>query len=202
MNRLMLDFETLDVGECPVILSMGAVVFNDTDVLCGLDIKIDQQSCLEIGCTISEDTVAWWNQQSDEAKSAAFGGTTHIRIAMEQLIELYTKNECCEIWSRGALADIRWGNNILAKLGLAKPWKYYQEMCFRTYVKISPEPSINIAEIGKFLKHNAFEDACYQAFQHIFIEKTKHYIQVDFENLQKRYDELEQAITKKLEITS
>ena len=26
MNRLMIDFETLDIAECPVILSIGAVV--------------------------------------------------------------------------------------------------------------------------------------------------------------------------------
>lgn len=160
MNRLMIDFETLDVAECPVILSMGAVVFNDTDVLCGLDIKIDQQSCLEIGCTISEDTVAWWNQQSDEAKSAAFGGTTHIRIAMEQLIQFAVDNDVQEIWSQGALADIRWVNNILAKLGLAKPWEFYQEMCSRTLLKYSPK-TWGISRTGTH--HNAYDDAVFQA---------------------------------------
>ena len=33
MNRLMLDFETLDVAECPVILSMGVVVFNEDGIV-------------------------------------------------------------------------------------------------------------------------------------------------------------------------
>ncbi|KQK46068.1 hypothetical protein AQ482_10715 [Acinetobacter baumannii] len=54
MNRLMLDFETLDVGECPVILSMGAVVFNENGIVDCISEKIDQQSCLDLGCTISE----------------------------------------------------------------------------------------------------------------------------------------------------
>lgn len=160
MNRLMLDFKTLDVGECPVILSMGAVVFNDQDVLFGLDTKIDQQSCIDIGCTISADTVAWWEKQSDEAKAAAFGGTTNIRAAMEELIEFYTENECSEIWSQGALADIRWVNNILAKLGLAKPWEFYQEMCSRTLLKYSPN---HASSPRTGTHHNALDDAIFQA---------------------------------------
>ena len=32
MNKIMIDCETLDVGERPVLLSIGAVVFDDNQI--------------------------------------------------------------------------------------------------------------------------------------------------------------------------
>lgn len=169
MNRLMLDFETLDVAECPVILSMGAVVFNENGIVDSFFEKIDQQSCIDIGFTVSVETLLWWEEQSDAAKKAAFGGTTDIRSAMGMLVDFYKKHECQEIWSKGALADIRWANNILIKLNLKKPWKFSREMCFRTYLKYSPK--VDFRPVGE--AHNAIDDAINQALQFILIEATK-----------------------------
>ncbi|WP_336153570.1 3'-5' exonuclease [Acinetobacter pittii] len=169
MNRLMLDYETLDVAECPVILSMGAVVFNEHGIIDQISAKIDQESCLKIGCTISQSTLDWWEQQTPEARKMAFGGTTPIDEAMLMIISLYKKHWCSEIWSRGAIADIRWTNNILDKLGIQKPWKFWEEMCFRTFIKYSPE--LKFTPIGE--KHNALVDAINQANQWIGINKLK-----------------------------
>lgn len=166
MNRLMLDFETLDIAECPVILSMGAVVFNENGIVDCFFEKIDQHSCLDLGCTVSVDTLLWWEEQSDAAKKAAFGGTTNIGYAMSMLVDLYKKHACEEIWSKGAIADIRWANNILDKLGLQKPWKFWEEMCFRTYLKYSPK--VDFQPVGE--AHNALDDATNQA---------KHWIEIN-----------------------
>lgn len=166
MNRLMLDFETLDVAECPVILSMGVVVFNEDGIVDSFFEKIDQQSCIDIGFTVSVDTLLWWDKQSDAARKAAFGGTTDIRSAMGMLVQMYIKHECGEIWSKGSIADIRWANNILDKLGLQKPWKFWEEMCFRTYLKYSPK--VDFQPVGE--AHNALDDATNQA---------KHWIEIN-----------------------
>ncbi|QDJ91850.1 3'-5' exonuclease [Acinetobacter haemolyticus] len=159
MNRLMLDFETLDVAECPVILSMGAVVFNENGIVDCISEKIDQRSCLDLGCTVSVDTLLWWEKQSDKAKKAAFGGTTNVGYAMGMLVDFYKKHECAEIWSAGALADIRWTNNILVKLDMEKPWKFWEEMCFRTFRKYTPQ--FDFEKSGT--AHNALDDAINQA---------------------------------------
>ena len=165
MNRLMLDFETLDVAECPVILSMGVVVFNENGIVDCFFEKIDQHSCLDLGCTVSIDTLLWWEQQTEAARAAAFGGKTNIGYAMGMLVDLYKKYECEEIWSKGAIADIRWTNNILDKLGLQKPWKFWEEMCFRTYLKYSPK--VDFQPVGE--AHNALDDA---------INQAKHWIEI------------------------
>ena len=159
MNRMMIDFETLDVAEMPVISSVGVVVFNENGLWECYSEKVDQQSCIDIGCTISADTEKWWTEQTESARNAAFGGTTPIKIVMEILVERYKELDCEEIWSRGSLADIRWTNNILDKLGIEKPWKFWQEMCFRTYLKYAP--LVEFKRTGE--AHNALDDAMYQA---------------------------------------
>lgn len=168
MNRLMLDFETLSLDECPVILSIGAVVFNENGFIECLSEKIDQQSCLNIGCTIGQDVIDWWDKQSDAAKMAAFGGTTNIGYAMGMLVELYNRHECEEIWSKGSLNDILWANNILKKCGLVKPWKFSREMCFRTFLKYSPK--VEFTPEGE--AHNALDDAINQAKHFIHIKQA------------------------------
>ncbi|WP_238796846.1 3'-5' exonuclease [Acinetobacter pittii] len=182
MNRLMLDYETLDVAECPVILSMGAVVFNEHGIIDQISAKIDQESCLKIGCTISQSTLDWWDQQTPEARKMAFGGTTPIDEAMLMIISLYKKHWCSEIWSRGAIADIRWTNNILDKLGFQKPWKFWEEMCFRTFIKYSPE--VKFTPIGE--KHNALIDAINQANHWITINASKNN-SIEIKNLYENY---------------
>ena len=182
MNRLMIDFETLDVAECPVILSMGAVVFNENRIIATLYHKVDQQSCLDLGCTISESTIEWWSKQSEEAREAAFGGKLNIAVAIQDLVDLYKNNDCGEIWSRGALADIRWANNILDKLNIEKPWKFWEEMCFRTFLKYSPE----FVFCPDGVKHNALDDAANQAKQWIEINRmvtTPNFIGIDVSSI-------------------
>lgn len=129
--------------------------------------KIDQQSCLDIGCTTSQDTIEWWEKQSETAKLAAFGGTTNIGYAMGMLVDLYKSHGCQEIWSKGSLNDILWANNILDKCGLVKPWKFSREMCFRTFLKYSPNVIFNPE--GEL--HNALDDAFNQAKHWIVINK-------------------------------
>ncbi len=167
MNRLMLDFETLDVADCPVILSIGAVVFNENGIVDCISEKIDQQSCLDLGCTISDNTIAWWDKQSKQARDAAFGGKTNIGYAMGMLVDFYKKYKCNEIWSKGSVNDVLWANNILQKLGLQKPWKFSREMCFRTYLKYSPK--VDFSPSGE--AHNALDDAINQARHWITINK-------------------------------
>lgn len=168
-NKMMIDFETLDVANCPVILSMGIVIFDDKQIIDMYSEKISQESCLAIGCTISQETQDWWSRQSVEARWDAFGGTADIEIAMEQLTAMYTQYECVEIWSRGSLADIRWTNNILDKLGMDRPWKHWEEMCLRTLVKSVPKFDLKF----KGEKNKALDDAIHQVEEYFYIKNMQ-----------------------------
>ena len=140
MNRkLMVDCETLDIGERPVLLSIGAVVFDDNQIQDYFEYFIDKETAIREGFTVSQSTLDWWDQQDPDARAYAFNGEGDIKEALKALVKFYELNECSEIWSKGALADIRWINNALDHFGIEHPWEFYNEFCFRTLLKSVPK---------------------------------------------------------------
>ena len=166
-NKLMIDCETLDVGERPVLLSIGAVVFNDQQILHYFDAGISTESTTDFD--VSQDTLDWWSEQSLAAREQAFSGTENIKDALIRLVNFYTQHECTEIWSKGALADIRWINNALDHFDIERPWKFYKEFCFRTLLKSVPQFEIPFTGTP----HSALDDAVHQAKQFIHIVTGK-----------------------------
>lgn len=168
-NKLMVDCETLDIGERPVLLSIGAVVFNDQQIQDYFEYFINKETAISEGFTVSQSTLDWWDQQDPDARAYAFNGEGDIQEALKALIQFYELNECTEIWSKGSLADIRWINNALDYFGIERPWKYYKEFCFRTLLKSAPK--FDMPFVG--MPHNALDDAIHQAKQFIEIKKMQ-----------------------------
>ena len=160
----MVDCETLDIGERPVLLSIGAVVFNDQQILHYFDAGISTESTTDFD--VSQDTLDLWSEQSLAAREQAFSGTENIKDALIRLVNFYTQHECTEIWSKGALADIRWINNALSHFDIDRPWKFYKEFCFRTLLKSVPQFEIPFTGTP----HSALDDAIHQAKQFIHIK--------------------------------
>jgi len=170
MNRkLMVDCETLDIGERPVLLSIGAVVFDDNQIQDYFEYFIDKETAIREGFTVSQSTLDWWDQQDPDARAYAFNGEGDIKEALKALVQFYELNECSEIWSKGALADIRWINNALDHFGIEHPWEFYNEFCFRTLLKSVPKFDLDF--VG--MPHNALDDAIHQAKQFIKIKRMQ-----------------------------
>ena len=165
-NKLMIDCETLDVGERPVLLSIGAVVFNNQQIHEYFHIGIDIEDSKRYGFTVSQSTLDWWDQQDPAARADAFSGGEKIKAALQALVYFFEENKCTEIWSKGSLADIRWINNALDYFGIERPWKYYKEFCFRTLLKSVPK--FDMPFLGT--PHSALDDAVHQAKQFIHIK--------------------------------
>lgn len=165
----MVDCETLDIGERPVLLSIGAVVFNDQQIQDYFEYFINKETAISEGFTVSQSTLDWWDQQDPDARAYAFNGEGDIQEALKALVQFYELNECTEIWSKGSLADIRWINNALDYFGIERPWKYYKEFCLRTLLKSVPK--FDMPFVG--MPHNALDDAIHQAKQFIEIKKMQ-----------------------------
>lgn len=165
-NKLMIDCETLDIGERSVLLSIGAVVFDNTQIHDYFEYFIDKETAIKEGFTVSQSTLDWWDQQDPDARAHAFNGEGDIKEALYALVHFYEVNGCTEIWSKGALADIRWINNALDHFGIERPWKYYKEFCFRTL--LNTVPKFELPFVG--VQHNALDDATHQAKQFIRIK--------------------------------
>lgn len=165
MNHLMLDLETLGVGERPVITNIGAVVFNIQDgVVAEFSCNLDWAEQQAYGREIDASTVKWWLKQSNEAQIELTSSVDAISLwdALEKLSRFYEVNMCQAIWGNGALADIRWINTAYATSAYSKKfkqWQFYQEFCYRTMKAMHPKVDIPF----EGTEHNALDDARHQA---------------------------------------
>jgi len=161
---VMIDLETLDTLPTASILTIGAVKFdpfgddvNDPQSE-KFYVKVDLDSCDELGLTISQGTIDWWSQQSQEAQNEAFNpdGRIHIKEATNQLYKFCWGAK--RVWSHGAAFDTIILENIFNKLEKACPWKFWEVRDTRTLYDLGIDPNR-----PPILKHHALEDAWNQA---------------------------------------
>jgi hypothetical protein len=159
-QHLMVDLETLDTKTSATILTLGAVRFdpysNTTMKELYLRVDIDSQDVL--GCTVSDDTLKWWNQQDVSIMEEAFDPRN--RIPIHEVINQFHALawNCDAFWSHGATFDLMILQNIYDRLGRTYPWQYWQMRDTRTLFDIGFDP-----EMPQGSKHNALEDAKRQA---------------------------------------
>jgi hypothetical protein len=162
-NHLMIDFETLDVGSMPVLLSVGAVVFNPYKEQPFIDFErsIDIQSCIDLGGTISGSTIKWWMGQSAEARNKITNPTTVQGTAKEVFVSIAAfckEHKVKKVWGQGANFDPVICDNYYKALGIKSPWLYYNVRDTRTLFDLTGITRTPIA-----IKHSALEDARGQA---------------------------------------
>ena len=77
----MIDLETLDTKPSASILTIGAVKFDPTgdelkESTCEkFYVKVDLDSCDKLGLTVSQSTLDWWANQSQEAQDEGHNRT-------------------------------------------------------------------------------------------------------------------------------
>ena len=171
LTDIMIDLETLATSPDAAILTIGAVKFDPfgddiNEPNCEkFYVKVDLDSCDRIGLVTSDDTIAWWGNQSKEAQEEAFSPDGRIDIvdAMNQLYKFCWGAK--RVWSHGAAFDIVICEHIFKKINKAIPWSFWQVRCTRTLFDIGIDP-----KRPPVLKHHALEDAWNQAVgvQHVF----------------------------------
>ena len=83
---IMIDLETLATSPDAAILTIGAVKFDPfgddiKDPKCEkFYVRVDLDSCDRIGLVTTDDTIAWWANQSKEAQDEAFGEDNRVDI--------------------------------------------------------------------------------------------------------------------------
>lgn len=164
-NDIMVDLETLDTRASSIILSIGAcrVDWNNNEVSDPFYRVINIESCRAIGLTESASTRAWWDRQSEEAKSIFTDPCIDIQDALIDFANYLRPfdHKKVRIWGNGSDFD----NTILIHaydaLGLDAPWRFYNNRCFRTVKSIMSHLIMDIKREGTY--HNALDDAKHQA---------------------------------------
>jgi hypothetical protein len=158
----MIDIETLDTRPTSVILSIGIIAFNPEtgwiDSGGGIEIFPDRQEQMDEGRTMSWDTVAWWLQQSEEARKNVTrprGGFDKREKVLTVLHDYWNRMNCKYVWGHGPAFDISLVEDYLKYTSI--PWKFYNVRCTRTMWHYSP------VEKTATTAHTALADATEQA---------------------------------------
>lgn len=164
--HVMLDLETMGKRAGAVILSIGAVAFDEngpTQNQFHRFLKIQDQ--MSLGAHLDPETVIWWLGQNDDARK---GITTHQESAgvpyhvLSEFADWYRAAGGTEIWGNGSDFDLPLLGDMLTRFKVAIPWKYNAGRCCRTIMALVG------AKMGDFgtknaLAHDALADAIYQA---------------------------------------
>lgn len=161
---VMIDLETLATSTDAVILTIGAVKFDPfgSDIkdpkMDSFYVKVDIDSCDELGLVSNDDTIAWWANQSKEAQAEAFDGDDriHIRDAFDQLYKFCWGAK--RVWSNGASFDVPICEHVYRKLNKAIPWPFWSVRDVRTAFDLGINPNR-----PPVLAHHALQDAWNQA---------------------------------------
>lgn len=167
MKHIMLDCETFGVRATSAITTLGAVVFNPLErESFGEEFHeaIDLQSAMSHGLTVDANTILWWLEQSEAArtslvsklKAASSLGT--VLGAFTGFLRRAGPKDQVKLWSCG-WTDIAWLQSAYEAIKTPVPWQY-RVGCFRTirdeFMQPGDAPPATVS-------HDALADAIWQA---------------------------------------
>ena len=122
-------------------------------------VRVDLDSCDEIGLVTSDDTINWWAQQEQSVQDEAFSegpDRLHIKDALDRLYKFCWGTK--RVWANGSVFDIPICETAFKRVGKAIPWSYWQVRDCRTAYDLGINP-----KRPPVTKHHALEDAWNQA---------------------------------------
>lgn len=167
MNDVMLDLETLATDSQAVVLSLGAVYFDENSTGETFYGRPNIDSQIKNGRSISGATLRWRMSQSKEAQAVFADEGLNVWAVLEDFRwfltkDSRTKNEKVRVWGNGSDFD----NVILGTLfnmaDIEVPWSFRNNRCYRTLTSCL-HPTSNVAAIGRVgVHHNALDDAIHK----------------------------------------
>lgn len=164
--HMMKDYETLDTAPSAVAVSLGAVIFDINGIIREHEWIFDIQEQIEKGRTISGDTLAWWMNQTKEARDV-FSAPAIIKTKLKDFhtqMRDFVGLDKLHVWGNGSEFDtsitLDLYRNHKEDFPYPPPWKFYNHRCYRTFAAMT-----GCKEFVPFegVRHNALADARHQA---------------------------------------
>lgn len=166
-TQIMLDLETLGKHPGSVIVSIGAVKFDDKKILESFYTRVDPESCVEAGLRMDASTVLWWMGQNEPARKEICQLGQSLSHALNEF-RTFVGGADPEVWGNGATFDNVLLSEAYRVAKIARPWKYHNERCYRTVKNMFPSVPLQLTGTA----HNALDDATAQAEHLIAIMKA------------------------------
>jgi len=193
---VMFDLEFLSLKSNPVVVSIGAVVWDMDDasynpqeyyMICDLQEQLDR------GRTVDENTLRWWMSQRDEVRDVLVDKrevcSYTLPFILKGISDWYNRaggnQQIQRVWSHGAACDMAILKNLYDDYQLACPWHYRKVRDTKTafdILKILDTETENTYDtmIGMWLRpdgvtaHHALQDAKNQGYA---VFQTWHYLE-------------------------
>lgn len=167
MSNIMLDLESMSTAPDAALIAIGAVRFSQTEITDRYHEIVELKSCMAAGLRADADTIVWWMQQSESARSVfQTGPIPPVKITKALLrFSEWVGPENTYMWGCGSDFDNVILSNAYKACGIKQPWSFWNNMCYRTVKNMNP--SIKMDRIGTH--HNAVDDAESQALHLIKI---------------------------------
>lgn len=162
----MLDLETFATSNNAYIISIGAVNFNKEGIIEAFYVNI-HTAYEEAQFDINPQTVMWWLDQSEAAKTALKKDPQKLSNALRLFGEFIEGTD--GVWGNGSTFDNVILRNAYNKLNIKCPWHFRKDKCFRTVANLYPREEIEVTGT----QHNALHDAKKQA-RVIIVLANKH----------------------------
>lgn len=136
----------------------------------------DTKSQFNLGRTVTQETLDWWDKQSSEAR-AVFNDENRVSLS-EALFRL---RDFCDgwltdkgaVWVNGASFDLRILSHAYRTSAIPLPWHFRQECCMRALRRLERYQMTHVPGFLKYkevcaasvncVAHNALDDAIRQA---------------------------------------
>lgn len=178
-THVSIDLETFGKGSNAVIVSLGAAKFEPFtgEVIDTFYNPIDPGTCMAYGMQADGDTLLWWMQQSEEARTALLHGA-HIQLTLVAFSDWLTggddsaslPDKSLAVYGNGSKFDLTILENAYKATGLAVPWAYKKELCGRTLRELGRITGVDLLSrapesTADAVEHNAKDDAAWLAGQ-------------------------------------
>lgn len=190
-----LDIESLSTESTTVVLSIAVVYFDEKKEGHTWESLMDNTIFVKISAkdqidnykrTLSKSTLAWWANQSKEAKDISYTqkksdfSVKDSIDALRSYVKLYSKNPKNEIvWTRGSLDQMS-TDSLFSAAGeesLFPFWCYRDVRTFidfntesgaRGYATIDPEKYPGVWDKNVVVKHSPKDDICFDVLQILY----------------------------------
>ncbi len=159
--NIAVDIETLGTGADAVVLSAGFVAFTlYGGAVAAFYTNFSQMAQQAAGRRVEKETVEWWNQQSEEAKSALTGATVDLPVSLDAIDTFFNRfqNDVYTVegvWGYGSDFDNAIIQSLYRSFGRRVPWIHKQNRCGRTLMAVMP----GTLPGPQGTKHHALDDA-------------------------------------------
>ncbi len=174
MIDIMLDSETMGVGNSPALLQISAVQFdiNTGEIGSTFDMKIDLQTSIDAGLDISAGTINFWMTNKDVTQEAREnvltetgdhkkGGNT-LSYVLNKFSYWIKTNSIKHVWGHGSASDNVWIRSAYDAVQMEYPFNFREDMCYRTLYKLAKRQGYVNSVTREGIYHDGLDDAKHQ----------------------------------------